>query len=133
MSVLNRSAYLGENKGGPRPVWRDEADDAKSWPIGAVFKIQFTPENSPGFSVTQCAIPRTEFFGADGWPLELPEDRKKELTNVIKLEFQISPCNWQAWNQFDWERVVRFPEHFVETRALAGALRPLVQMTSALS
>lgn len=130
---IDKNVFLGGNENGPAPIWRNEAEDSASWPEGAVFKIHFTPENSPGASIKECAIPRVDFFGSDGWPIDLPAEQKAQLSEAMKLEFQVFPCNWQAWNGYEWQRAVDFPECFAETRAFSKILHPLAQVTSSLS
>jgi hypothetical protein len=98
-----------------------------------VFKIHFTPENSPGASVTQCELPRTEFFGADGWPLDLPEHRKRSLSPSMLCEFQVSPLNWRRWSEVEWVRVLEHPEHFARLRTRWSVLRPVAHLTSRLA
>jgi len=67
-NMIDRSVFLGDPED-PQPVWRDEAEDAASWPEGAVFKITFTRERFPH---AQSELPRTDFFGSDGWPWAFP-------------------------------------------------------------
>jgi RNA polymerase sigma-70 factor (ECF subfamily) len=132
MSNIDKSMFLGCGEG-PEPVWRDAATDADNWPAGATFKIFFTAENSPGASVTQCQLPRTEFFGPDGWPLELPVERKATLSDELKREFQVFPSNWRHWADKVWSRAARAPHRIARLRARGAALRILADQTSRLA
>jgi len=129
MDLIDKSCFLGGGEG-PEPTWRDEASDAGDWPADAAFKIHFTPENSPGASITQCELPRTEFYGIDGWPLNLSEERKCSLPPSMRRQFQIFPSAWHRWSDVEWVRVLAHPEHFERLRTRWSILRPLAQLTS---
>ena len=129
MGQIDKSMFQGDGEG-PEPVWRDEAEDATTWPVGAAFKIHFTPENSPGASVTYCELPRTEFYGIDGWPLDISEERKCSLPLSMRRRFQIFPSAWHRWSDVEWVRVLEHPEHFDRIRTRWSILRPLARITS---
>ncbi len=129
-SKIDRSVFVG-NSNDPQPIFRDEAADAADWPEGAVFAVQFTPENCPDASVTQCEIPRTEFFATDGWPLELPVERKRLMPPEMLKEFQAFPRSWRRWSEREWARVLVHPGSFSRLRMRQGAIvRELVGITS---
>ncbi|MFA6503521.1 MAG: hypothetical protein WCT54_01000 [Patescibacteria group bacterium] len=126
--IMNRSNFLG-TEDDPRPTFRDEAENVDSWPSGAVFKVDFTAENSPSASVTECEIPRTEFFGADGWPIGFPDDQKSSFERVW---FQVFPWSWHRWTEDERVHLSRFNGQFARLLKLGAITRTLAGFTSKL-
>jgi cation transport regulator ChaB len=129
---IDRSLFLGSTED-PQPVWRDEAEDADSWPEGAVFRIEFTRERFPHVNERQCRLPRTDCFGCDGWPCDLPEEIKHQLPESLKSEFQVFPWDWRDWDEETWRRARLWPEHCAQIRVLSSALSPLAEIASSLA
>jgi hypothetical protein len=128
-----RSIYLGKDTD-PTPVFRDEVPDAFDWPEGAVMAVTFERERF-GHMANEIVreLPRTEFFGKDGWPLELPEARKSELSDLIKLEFQVYPRGWRRWSERTWQHARLFPKNFARARAQGALIRGFLPATNALA
>lgn len=97
--------WLGELHD-PSPVFRDEAPNAFAWPLRAVMAVTFTREDFPNLARNiRPALPYTEFYGEDGWPVELPEERKAQVAPLIKAELQVFPDNWREFHAREWEEL----------------------------
>lgn len=130
--MIEKSVFLGE-PGDPEPIWRAEAPDAFEWPESAAFAVTFSPERFENTSRwIRERLPLTEFYGADGWPLDLPEERKT-LPIEIRQDFQVFPNRWSDWNERTWKYAQEFPEMLRRSRALAALSRPIAELTSKLA
>lgn len=125
---IDKSVFLGAGEG-PDPVWRDEAEDAESWPEGAAFKLVFTREICGDVAYD---FPCTEFYGADGWPVDFPEERK-HLSDLVKEDFQVLPRLWRTYHERAWATLERRPDQGRRSRQLGAVLRPMVGLTSKLA
>lgn len=126
-ALINRSIYLGDAKD-PQPTFRDEAKDAAAWPGTAVMAVRFEAERFGRIA----GLPRTEYFGADGWPLDLPAKRKSELSATMMREFQVFPWKWRHWSEAGWGDARRVPHTFAASRRQGKVVRALAPVTSAL-
>jgi hypothetical protein len=127
--------YLGTPGVDPRPVFRDlspsgvQEPDGRltEWPSDAVFAVTFRPDdNRPLPESTRRELPRTDFFSADGWPIDLPSEHCS-LSSLVKREFQTFPQSWREWGDGDWKRANLRPEMVGRVRALGSVLRPVLQ------
>ena len=131
--LMDYSIYLGAVSD-PRPVFRSGAPDGFFWPEEAVMAVVFTREDFAGLVPSFVkTLPRTVYYGADGWPMNLEESLKAGLSGVLKKEFQVYPWDWSLWDRHTWDSARRRPEFFRRRRAqasLARALAPFVSLTS---
>lgn len=113
---IDRSIYLGSSED-PQPIFRDEAADGASWPEGAALAVTFTKER---FGHLACGdqLPRTDFFGGDGWPLDFDAGRKAILPDALKRGFQVHPWGWRRWDAWTWLRAQQCPLRFAQPRNL---------------
>ena len=81
-----------------RPDWDGSvvelrpADAGGEWPDAAVERITFSLEDlRDSTSYVTSALPFTEYFGADGWPLSCPESVKARLDPRMKAEVHRHP------------------------------------------
>ncbi len=126
--VFDRSIFLG-GESDPQPVWADEADDSGSWPSRAAFKIEFTPEQFQGTGPAALGeLPKTEYYGEDGWPVEMPAPCKAVLSETIKRELQVFPWGWRTWDDDDWSAAIRSPDSWTRSRVLGPAAHALAQL-----
>lgn len=127
------SIYLGTDCD-PKPCFKDEAPDAFDWPEDAVMAVTFERERF-GHMAEEIVreLPRTDFYGADGWPLPLPEARKRELSDLMKAEFQAQPWGWRTWTVADWDRARTAPRAFRLARRHTGLARHLARTTAPLA
>lgn len=135
------SVILGGEEG-PKPIVRAENPSALTWPDGALFAIEFQcgPRDANGRRPRRWrekfgdVETRTEFFGADGWPLAFPEERKEKLSVVVKKEFQIDGLtDWRRWDEGDWMLAEKFGDSFPRFRAMGRIIKPLAAQTSRLA
>lgn len=131
-AFVDRSAYLGDpSQGDPTPVFRDEASDAETWPEGAAFKVVFM-ETGCRFSYIleiRKLLPATEFYGADGWPVDFPAD-KKHLHVYIKEELQVCPSGWRQWTEWAWNRLEECASYCLRIPRAMGEGRPSRSLTA---
>lgn len=116
----HRSVYSGRPGEGPAPVFRAEAPSAFDWPEGAVMAVVFRKEDFPGFSWDNYYEGKesfVEFYGSDGWPCDLPAERKGTLSDIIKTEFQVDPNAWRTWKEHTWQHASAHPELWPRVRA----------------
>lgn len=124
--MTTRSIYLG-SASDPQPIFRNEAADSASWPEGAVMAITFTEERFPG--AYHCDPPPVpvEYYGADGWPLELSELRKGSLSETMRREFQTQPHRWRSWqDEAEWATAYEDPDFYASIREQAGLIHSLI-------
>jgi|GEM_PF-2368707 len=118
MTSKYRSIYLGSAQD-PQPTFRDEAEDAANWPEGAVMAITFTEERFGHLaSIPGEPLPRTDFLGEDGWPLDLSTERTANLPIALKRGFQVHPWGWRHWDHWTWLRAEQNPGRFARPRDL---------------
>ncbi len=123
----NRDLYLGSDED-PRPVFRDEEPGAHDWPEDAVMAITFTAERFSHLALRPGeTLPQTEFFGSDGWPIDLPQFRKISLPAQLRKEFQIEPHGWRFWNVRTWQRMHRFPDNLACAREQSQLIHGILQ------
>lgn len=126
------SIYLGDIRD-PKPVFRDEDPGLFAWPEGSVFAVAFRPGDFQGVAAhIRKTLPSVEFFGTDGWPVEMPLELKAALPPILKLEFQVHPWGWRSFSERDWARVKRDPELLPISRQQAGFARALLPLLSPL-
>ncbi|MDD2786064.1 MAG: hypothetical protein PHS79_04210 [Patescibacteria group bacterium] len=129
---MSKSIYLGSSSD-PQPVFRNEAADAADWPEGAVMAIAFKAEDFPGAGCKiRASLPCTEYYGSDGWPIDLPSAVKQEQPWEIKRELQVYPWLWREMKPSHWVRARSCPEAFEIARKEAAIVRALVKHTSKL-
>ncbi len=135
-SSIDRSIFVGSAED-PQPVFREEAKDAASWPEGAVMAVTFARERYPHIATRiRSALPRTDYFGIDGWPVDLGEDLKRILSTVMKLEFQVHPWGWRDWTWEDgggWDEACESPQLFRRCRGQAGLAHAMVTTAGAFA
>lgn len=119
------SLYLG-GEDDPKPVFRDDAPGALTWPDGAVMAVYFAAADFPGVHHRHPErVNRYEFFDAEGWPLTLPEERKRTLPREMKREFQLCPLRWRDWGARDWRIAHDDPTWFSRIREQAKLVRAI--------
>ena len=126
------------------PVWRRKgwrgpkveqciAGASSEWPIGAVERVVFRPQDFPGIAPElRAALPSVEYFGADGWPLHTPEAVKAVLDHRMRAELHRFPWRTCEWGERDWKREGRSFDTFTRlnrqasliTKFLASPLAP---------
>jgi hypothetical protein len=113
---VDRTLFLGKQEDA-LPTWRDEAIFTP-WPEPAAFSITFLRERFPRVPIV---LPRTEYFGFDGWPIGLPYTTKVLLrANAdtfrfdlqLKYDLQVCPRNWRLWSDREWLRALEFVSLF---------------------
>lgn len=119
----------------PKPIIRAENPSALTWPEGAAFAIVFERAHFPrvpwvGYHGEVSAI--VVCFGADGWPLGLPEERKAKLSDVMKREFQVFPHDWWRFTPRDWANSEERPTDWARCRGQATLAHPVAAQTSLL-
>lgn len=136
------SAVILGGEEDPKAMLRSEAPNTLTWPDGALFAIEFHcgPRDAKGRRLShwrECfgdVETRIEFFGADGWPLAFPEERKAKLSVVVKKEFQIDGVrDWRRWDEGDWMLAEKFGDSFPRFRAMRRFTAPLAAQTSRLA
>jgi len=64
-------------------------------------------------------LPRTEFYGEDGWILGMPERFKAVLPIELKLRLQLYPARWRVWDERRWRLEAELlPGQFAHAREL---------------
>jgi hypothetical protein len=130
---MTNTIFLG-NDSDPQPVFRHEGAHDSDWPERAVMMIAFTRTAFP--AVSRSGLPdatRIDYFDETGWPVDLPEERRAELSPAMKREFQVYPWDWRNWGERGWRCAVNRPRAFAIARRRIGAVRQVVQLTSTLS
>lgn len=91
---------------GPTVERRTPDNDDGSWPEGAVERVRFTAENVPSDSLlAQLCLPYTEHFGADGWPLHVPEHMKPHFDPLCQATIRRFPFTCSDFERLDWQWV----------------------------
>ena len=123
---MDKQVYLGDQSC-PQPLFRSEAGDVSNWPAEAVMAVTFDRERFSSVAVWALEGQSfTEFFGSDGWPLDLPAVRRASLPVEMRRQFQIFPWGWRAWSERDWSRAHTCPRAFEISRRQSSSVRPLV-------
>lgn len=110
-----------------QPVYRDLEPSAHEWPEGAVMAVTFNHEAFPEYNHLLPEGCRTEYFGADGWPVDLPS-MHRSLDEAMKVEFQTFPRDWRNWSIHDWRAARLFPKTFRRSRAQGRLIRRILPL-----
>ncbi|MFI5297835.1 MAG: RNA polymerase sigma factor [Polyangiales bacterium] len=126
MNDHSAHAYLGDASRDPAPVFRTSSPgvgpDGRPWPTDALFAVTFRSEDFPDLPHGELrdALPRTDYFGADGWPVGLP--REYRTSDLVRREFQVYPWEWSDWDTLSWKWTVRHPEMLRRARLLTDVV-----------
>lgn len=131
-TIIDHSIFLG-GPSDPQPVFRDCAVDGGTWPAGAVMAITFAAERFSHLAPTPGEeLPQTDYFGNDGWPIDLATEVKAALPEAIKREFQVLPWGWRSWGRWDWAHAREFPENLERARTVGPIAAAVGNLTSGL-
>lgn len=81
-TTLEHAPWRSTHWQGPAVEPRPD-DPPAEWPADAVERVTFVPgafDDLPPSEGATGALPFTEYFGPDGWPLTMPEEVKHRLT-----------------------------------------------------
>jgi hypothetical protein len=96
------------------------------WLDGAVERIVFRPEDFPrAGNHVRDALPYTEYYGPDGWPIHCPERVKPKLDQRMKAEFHRFPwtCRPERWSDACWLGAASNYDDFERWNRQAGVIR----------
>jgi hypothetical protein len=65
-------------------------------------KAFYTAKGQPLGREVRTTLPRTEFYGEDGWPLDLGHEHR-DLSDIMRREFQVFPGDWRDWDEETWD------------------------------
>jgi hypothetical protein len=108
---------------GPEVESRPEHGD-NDWPEGAVERVTFTAEDFPHSAFPE-ELPHTRYFGADGWPLCIPERIRPRLDSRCQVELHRYP--WigrpSLWDDQTYLRAFGDYDRFMRLNAQAAMIR----------
>lgn len=93
--------------------------------------VTFSPNDFPALAEhLRRDLPRTDYFGSDGWPVELRVELKETLPEILKLELQVYPWGWRDYSERSWKRIAAAPGTMRASRIQASIVRAVASLAS---